>query len=290
MTIRSCCCIAVFICVLFVACGHQAYGSSPKVTVFFTGNSFGEYKPCPTCGGHALGGLGRRATFFSQARGEHPGALFIAGGYEFVSYIKRREVRPELFEPMAKAYEMLGYDLGLVAPEESSALGGEGVRLPDAFRPVQAQPWSYVVERGGLKLGVLIFPGKAEAYARVDKKMKQAVAHEAAKLHRSVDAVVGVSTWGEREELGFADEHPGVVDVLLGAGPGTGYGVRAVGGEQTLWVRPAFDGRGVIRLDILSLPGADASWKEGRDFSFKAVELGGAIREDASVTNLFTWF
>lgn len=277
-------------CFLLVGCASPTWATESVATLFVTGNSFGEYQPCPTCGGYALGGLGRRAGLFSRTRSDNPGALYISCGYEFVSYIKRREVRPELMEPLAKAYAMLNYDLGVVLPIEASAMQVQGVVPPEAFRLADGVPWSRVFERRGLKIGVLVFPAKANAYASVSKLLKSKVIEAARMLRPSVDVLVGVSTWGERDELRFADEYPAEVDVLMGAGPGTGYGVRVAGDGRTVWVRPPYDGRGVMRFDIMALPGADGQWRNGEQFSFEALELRASEREVVAVTNLFSWF
>lgn len=290
MTIRSSLFrIAVVLCAsLAWACPASAADS--MATVVFTANSFGEFRPCPTCGDESLGGLGRRAGYFNTTRSSDPGAVFVSGGYEFVSYVKRRKFRPEVFGALAEAYDLLRYDIGMVMPAEAGALGGQGVALPKAFRLAGAQPWTQVLERRGLKLGFVGFPVKADPRASVDDSAKDAVIAAAAALRPQVDVVVGLSSWGEREEFVFANEFGGAVDILLGAGLGTGYGVRAAGGGRTLCVRPPFDGRGVVRLDVLSLPKPGEGWREGVDFVFQAKELGRSVRVDAGVTNLFSWF
>ena len=144
---------------------------------------------------------------------------------------------------------------------------------------------------GGLKYGFVCFPRKDAPYDRVTQVLKQAATDAARELRPSVDVVVGLSPWGERDELAYAREFPGIFDILLGAGPGTGYGVRSVEG-RTVWVRPPFDGRGVIRLDVLALPDKEGErqWREGVEYAYAAVELGSDVHADASVSNLFAWF
>lgn len=278
----------VFLCLLAVACCTPAWASPAETTIVFTGNSFGEYRPCPTCGSGALGGLGRRGGYFARVRGEDPGAVFLSAGYEFGSYIKRRRLASELIEPLAEAYGLLGYDFGLLMPTEAQALAGEGVAPPAGFAEVGAHVATRVLERAGRKLGIVVFPAKADAYAPAGDSLRGDVVDAARALRPSVDMVIGVSPWGERDELAFAKAFPGVLDVVLGAGPGTGYGVRAMG--QTLVVRPPFDGRGVVRLDLLSRPEAGQAWREGGEYTFKVLQLGSETAEDVRISNLFSWF
>ena len=266
-----------------------AWASDSVATMYYTGNSFGEYEPCPTCGGHALGGLGRRAGFFARARADHPGALFMSGGYEFVSYIKRRKVDQALMQPLADAYAMLHYDVALIQPREVAAFNQGGVAPPSTFLPAQGAPWTRIFDKNGLKIGVVGFPYKEDPHAAVARELEKKVADAAQALRGTVDLVVGLSGWGERGELGFCGEFPGAVDVLLGAGPGTGYGVRAVAEGKTLWVRPPFDGRGLIQLDVLAVP-QGGQWREGTEYSYSLVELNSSVREVVEVTNLFSWF
>ncbi|WP_461210036.1 UshA-like (seleno)protein family 2 [Desulfocurvus sp. DL9XJH121] len=280
--------ISVCVCVLLLSAPCAAAPGTLR-TLIFTSNSFGEFAPCPTCGKGALGGLGRRAGLFEALRVSDPGALFVSGGWEFLSYSPRKKTRQEVLPALAEAYGLLGYDAGLVLPDEARALSRSEAALPPGFAPVQARPWTRTLEWDGLKLGLVDFPFKESAYASAPEALRDAVVQAAEELRPSVDLVLGLSPWGERDELALAEAHPGAFDVLLGSGPGTGYGVRAVQG-RTVWVRSPFDGRGVMRLDILALPGDGDEWLEGRNFKAEALQLDAKVREDARVTNLFAWF
>lgn len=282
----------VILGVLMVLFACPAWGGDSLATIVFTGNSFGEFKPCAPCGAGAVGGLGRRAGYFSQVRSEAPEAVFVSGGYEFVSYIPRRKVRRELMGPLAEAYGMLRYDLGVALPNEAVVFADEEVPLPEAFVAAANAPWVRVVERNGIKLGFVGFPEKADPYKPAAEGLAAQVLEAAKGLRPRVDVVVGLSSWGERDEIGFAKSHPGAFDVLLGAGPGTGYGVRGLADGRTVWGRTLFDGRGVVRLDILALPGAgpEAEWREGVEYSFSVVELGSSVQDDAGVSGLFAWY
>lgn len=267
-----------------------AWADGPLATIVFTGNSFGEFRACPTCGHGAVGGLDRRATLFDKIRAEVPGALFIATGYEFASYSERRKVRPEVMEPLADVYGRLGYDLGVALPLEARALGDAGAALPKGFVTLGEEPLTRVFERGGLRIGVVALGDKAAAYKPVGDEAKRAALDAAGALRPSVDILVGVSTWGERDEVAFVKDHPGVFDVLLGSGVSAGYGVRALGDGATVWCRPMFDGRGIVRLDILALPEAGQPWRDGREFTSLIYELGAEVASNADISAIFSWY
>lgn len=276
--------LALLFCLVLPARGEGA-----SVSFFYTANSLGEYKACPDCGKGALGGLDRRAGFFRSSRAAEPGAVFVSGGWDFLPYSKRRAVKTEVLGALAEAYSRLGYDVGLAVPAEEKALAHAGAVLPPAFRTAVGRPWTRVLERGGLKIGFVGIPAKEDAYAQAGEDLRGEAADAARALRPGVDVLVGLCSWGERDELEFLKEYPGVFDVLFGSGPGTGYGVRVVEG-RTVWVRPTFEGRGVMRLDVTSLPPEGGRWVEGRDFVYSAVELDMHVRGDAAVANLFAWF
>ena len=268
----------------------SAWADGPLATIVFTGNSFGEFRACPTCGHGAVGGLDRRATLFDRIRAEAPEALFIATGYEFASYSTRRKVRPEVMEPLADVYGRLGYDLGVALPLEARIMGDAGATMPSGFVTLGDEPFTRVFERGGLRIGFVVLGRKADAYKPAGEKALQAALNAAGALRPSVDILVGVSTWGERDEVAFAKNHPGTFDILLGSGVSAGYGVRALGDGATVWCRPMFDGRGLVRLDVLALPEAGQPWRDGREYASQMYELGVEVASDADISAVFSWY
>lgn len=115
-----------------------------------------------------------------------------------------------------------------------------------------------------------------------------ATAKAAKALRDKTAMVVGVSPWGALDEEAFVNSRPGVVDVLLGSGGGSGFGARTPKGGKTLWTRAYIKGKTVNRLDLLALPGSpDFAWKSGETFEAQVLPLDTAYPQDKAIESLF---
>lgn len=268
-----------------------AQEAKPLLTLVYTANTLGAYRECSVCGQNAQGGLGRRATVFKNLRaGARDSLLFVAGAYEFTPIVQRKPEPPAVARVLVQAFAMLGYDLGAVARQEARWLAAADAPLPAGWQVLEDRPRTTVIERGGLRLAFVLFP-ELGAGAVVPDDPRFALVRTAALEARSgADLVVGVSAWGEAAELVLIQAMPGAFDIVLGAGKSPGYGVRPMAGGRTLWVRPPFDGRGVVRLDLMALPaGPGKEWREGMEYRAAVDMLGWTIPHDPEVANLFSW-
>lgn len=284
--IVSAICLVLFS--FFVA--HAAFsGDTPSLTLVFTGNSLGKFRACPTCGRYAIGGLDRRITLFRDIRMEPQPKAFVSLGYEFQTYLKKDKAKPAAMEPMAKVYEMLEYDYAVASALDVSALNDAGVELPKPFVPVEESVRTEVMDVNGVRVGLVVFP-EVGLFQKYTPEMELAVVKAAEQVREQVDAVVGLSSWGEANELGFIRANNQVFDVLAGAGPGTGFGSRVEEGSCTIWVRVAFDGQQVSRLDVNVLAGKNGKqeWKDG-SYIFEDIPLDTKVRGDARISALFGW-
>ncbi|MEW5774238.1 MAG: hypothetical protein AB1916_12030 [Thermodesulfobacteriota bacterium] len=276
---------------LVLAAGVAGAGERPALlTLAYTANSLGEFRECPVCGAEALGGLGRRATVFKDLRAEGKGkVMFFAGPYEFTPVVVRRPGSPDLARALAQAYGLLGYDLGAVTPQEAEWLAAAGASLPGAWRRLDDKPHTVLIDRDGVKVAAVLFPAvDAARDPAAFEAALQAVRAEAGRSRSRAALVVGVSPWGERAEGKFLEAAPGAVDVLLGGGQAMGYGVRPAAGGRTVWVRPPFDGRGVVVFDLLALPrGPERAWKPGEHYAAEVRMLEQSIPQDPAAVNLF---
>jgi len=262
----------------------------PLLTLVYTANSFGVFRACPVCGSQALGGLGRRATVFRELREEFgDSALFLAGPYEFAPVVVRRPESPELARALARAYGLLGYDLGVVAPAEEGWLAASGAAPPPRWRVLGDRPQTVTLARAGVRVAVVLFPAAdpAREPART-RELLDSVRTEALVSRAGADLVLGAGPWGEEGERMLLEAAPGVFDLILGAGRGHGQGVRPMAQGRTLWLRPPFDGRGLVVCQVRALPqGPDRAWRSGIEYEAGVRMLEQGIPEAEAVTQVF---
>lgn len=264
------------------------------VSFLYTGNSFGKFRACPTCGKFSVGGLDRRSTALQRERGASPSipVFTIAGGFEFASYTKRWGMPDSMLQALAKAYGLLGYDLGALTGTDMKYLKRAGATAPGSFESLSSEPRATVLKRGGVSVGVILLPEAGELFSIPAVDVFARISALADDLRPSVDIVVGLGGWGERADRQFMEQYPDALDVLLSSGIGTGYGVRTTQGARTLWVRPAFEGRMVWRLDLYSLPnrgGGTGGWPAEGDYKAVKIELGPEVKGDPAVSEVFAW-
>ncbi|WP_126379048.1 hypothetical protein [Desulfovibrio ferrophilus] len=261
--------------------------SESDVVLLYTGNSLGEYQACPTCGQYSEGGLDRRATMLANQRAAGDTIFLLSGGYDFTSYIKHWRPKGGQLEALAEAYAKLGYDLGVLAAGDQQYLGHAGLKPPAGFVPVAEEPEVRILTKGKIRLGVVLCPVLEGKEFTPEEKQLESVAKAATALRDQCDIVVAVSTWGGRGESAFLKAFPGVVDVLLGSGPGSGAGARVMSDGATLWLRPKPDGRAVMRLGLASFLSAG---KWNKDFlAAETLSLDFRVKGDGRISTLFAW-
>ena len=223
--------------------------------IIFSANSGGEYEPCPVCGGKAMGGLARRATAFAKVRAriaDGP-ALFLAGPYEFLPYRGLENPTPDLARALAKAYRALDFDAVYCVGDEADWMKDSGAEAPESLVTATTSIQLREYETHGVRVGVIYLPKLLKGADRASETLMDSVARKAKSLAERTDVVVGVSPWGAAGEAAFLSYAPGVVDVLLGGGPGPGLAGRFMAGGKTFWARAYTMGKAfhVIRLGEL---------------------------------------
>lgn len=275
----------------FILTVAPARAAAPALVIVFAGNSYGYYDPCPTCGPAKLGGLARRATFIQQLRHNPDTAgktLAVAGAFEFLPEVSAAPPEPDKIPAIATAQGRIGYDAALLSPAEAKLLADKKAAIPSPFTLLTGEPQTKVVSVGGKSVGLVFFPMPQNESAPVPDKLMAAVAKAAGALRGKTALVIGVSPWGALDEEAFVNTRPGVVDVLLGSGGGSGFGARTPKGGKTLWTRAYIKGKTVNRLDLMSLPGTpDFVWKPGQTFTAQVVPLDTAYPQDQDIERLF---
>lgn len=265
---------------------------TPLLSIIFGGNEFGDFQPCPVCGNHAYGGLPRRMTFLKTFRQENRPNLVINGAFTF-GQPAGGPAKKGLLAALAKAYESMNIDIGLLTPWEQATLAEAKVTPPAAWKPVSAAPVTSTFERAGKTIGVVLFPMYAKDQQTPPPEMVKAVLDAARELAPRVDLLVGVSGWGSTAEealLATADEP---FHILLGSGvPGAGLKGRVSNGTKTLWVRCYERGKALQRIDFFELParGESMDWYLDENVRAQTEGLSTAYTDDPDTAALFRSF
>lgn len=276
---------------LFIAVPAHA---EPAAVLLYTANSIGKYNPCPGCDeGEPVGGLARRSQVFAKYRGQiQESKLFIlGGGNEFLPILPVDLPSGRETQFTAKAYAILDYDLGLVLPDEERRLKEARAEDMPGWKAYPERPGTQVLEKGGLSVGVVLFPALGKDLVKMDETVMREVADLAGGLRGQVDLVVGMSPWGEPNEKRFLEIHPKALDVLFGSGFGAGSGLRRVGESRTAWIRPEFNGWSIQALTVLRAPqrGDGGTWDPDRDYAYESVRLDADVAEDDTIIALLRW-
>ncbi len=236
-----------------------------------------------------MGGLPRRATWFSRVRAENgPERLYIAGPYEFLPFNEYDDTPSLVFaKSFIDAYKMLDYDRVYITPEERDWLTKYGgPDLPASFRVMGDTPLTDIVERNGKRIGFVLFPVPAKFFEATGEDVVKVEA-VAEGLRGQVDLVVGISGWGRTNEQFYLEHASPALDVLIGTGPGSGMRGVIEGQGSTYWVRSLTKGKYLLLLDIKSWPDENRRWKKPETIDEKFEELDVRIPDDTAVRALF---
>ena len=182
----------------------------------------------------------------------------------------------------------LRYDAGAILPSEAAYLQSADAPIPVGFTVLGDKPATAVLDKGGVKVGIVFFPAPADLTKPTPSAVGEAVAEAARKLRPSAALVIGVSGIGMIDEEAFLAAHPGVLDVLLGSGLNAGTAGRPGPGGKTLFARAYTRGKTVNRLDLYQLPGGpDFAWKPNENFKAEVVNLDEAYPADPEIKKLF---
>lgn len=236
--------------------------------------------------------MARRATALKELRqgpDKNGDTLLIAGPYEFLPY-DDSEKKPDArtLPALAKAFDLLAYDAVCLAPEEAEALKSQHIEIPRDWVVLSEAPQSRIINVGGKTIGVLFFPMPEKIGETPPEKLMAKVSREARKLREQSDLVVGVSPWGLNAEEAFTKLKKSAVDILLGAGPGSGIFAKAAPYGETLWTRAYPKGKAINELELPAFPGGEKFlWELNANFKAIVLPLDDKISPDSEMDKLF---
>lgn len=119
--------------------------------------------------------MARRATYFNEAVKTDSQRLLISGGWEFIR--PEKAIPPqEMTIALARAMELLKYDVGLLAGEEAKALADEPIPYASTRKTAAEEPVTVITLGDGSQISFIRFPSlKKRGYsdAGIDGKTFQ---------------------------------------------------------------------------------------------------------------------
>jgi 5'-nucleotidase len=236
------------------------------VTVIFSGQTHAMLYPC-SCPIRQDGGISRRATLIKELRKKHPGLLLLdcgnfTGGGQLDEYTQNIHLDMQRSEVNYKAMELMQYDAVGVGSDEFNF--GKEFFLEHAKKSQPAylsanlysdKVLAYIIKDcNGVKVAVIGLTGvsvnqKTEGLkiSQPDEKINQLVA---SLKSQGAQAVILLSTLGEKEDLKLVSKVKGIDLVLVGYLPLKEEALTKV--DETFFLRPSWQGRqlGKITLKI----------------------------------------
>jgi hypothetical protein len=186
---------------------------------------------------------------------------------------------------------MMGYDMGLLSPEEGQALLAGGVSLPGWYQAESTGSLAFFPSPVG-RVAVIAFPMLEGGALLPGKGLVETVRTLAATARARADLIVALSPWGAQAERFLLERSgPGIgIDILLGAGTGSSQAGQFANRGRTLWMRPYDKGRTVMRVTLGPLSGTpgERAWAPGSAIDFRMVPLLPNVPEHEAVDRLFS--
>lgn len=230
--------------------------------------------------------MARRATHFKAAK-ENAGVVIVSGGYEFSPFGLETDRHPAAVGNLKRAYDLLGYDIALLAPADAAVFSHAGLDAGPTWSGPFAEPRLVERDAPGGRLAFVLFPDSGQP----DPALEEDTARFAAALRGEGrhNLIIGVSTWGGNRENDFIERHGEAYDIIMGSGPGPGYGGLFMRDNALLWVRAFTKGRSVNSVTIPELPGPGQKivWEPQGNVFTEAESLDGGVATDPEIDAIF---
>ncbi|MDR1946512.1 MAG: hypothetical protein LBQ51_05025 [Desulfovibrio sp.] len=279
--------------------------ADPLLTIFYNASTFGETRPCPTCGisAGAYGGMARRVGLFQEYRKRGKACLVLAGPYEFTADDPFRfghfaeEGRRNSLPPAAEAvfalklHTLLHVDAGWISQKAAGWLKKAAGNIPAGYVGIGGEPLDKILQTPAGPVGIVFFsegavPGKGPSPEQERKILERGRA-----LRKKVPLLLGISPWGLTAEKSFLPRAGGIFDCILGGGEGVGFGFSlAEKVPGLIWLRPDGKGRAVNVLELNKMPDGKGlfSWEEGKNFNARLDFMGEGVPEDKTALELIS--
>ena len=230
--------------------------------------------------------MARRATHFRTAR-DSADTVVVSAGHEFSPFGLETDRHPAVIANLKRAYDLLGYDIALLSPADAAVFSHAGLEPGPAWSGPFPKPQLVERDAPGGSLAFVLFPDSAQP----DPAMEEDTARFASALRGEGrhNLIIGVSTWGGNRENDFIERHGEAYDIIMGSGPGPGYGGLFMRDNALLWVRAFTKGRSVNSVTIPELPGPGQKivWEPQGNVFTEAESLDGGVATDPEIDAIF---
>lgn len=179
----------------------------------------------------------------------------------------------DVLSALAKSYDLMNYDVGLLPRDESIAL--EGVALDTSRRTADEEPFTVITTATGDRVGFLRFPSLPDGEDIPSDRLIAKISAAVKEQQSAVRLIVALSDWGWVGEREYLAQNPDFVpDILLGSGRGSGVNGRIDADDRCTWVRPYDKGRTLSEVKIFSWPDRTSSFTWDTTDSIKTLSIG----------------
>ncbi|MDK2956899.1 MAG: hypothetical protein PWQ57_2395 [Desulfovibrionales bacterium] len=155
---------------------------------------------------------------------------------------------------MAQIFSRMGYDLGLLTPEEAGMFDMLHTGPGPAFKSPRAPEAAMFPLGSNETAAVVMFPALPPGEKQPSLAMIDAVDQAVSEVSSKATIVAGLSPWGYFNEKDYLNQARNPVDVLLGSGPGLALSGKVAAGGRTVWVRPYSRGKTLMKIEVLQWP------------------------------------
>jgi len=229
--------------------------------------------------------VARRATYFFDVHKTDAPRMLVSGGWEFM--------RPEGEKPasqvlngLAKSFDLMKYDVGLLAQGEAIAMNDAGVVSESWRKTAKDEPFTVIESSNGDKIGFLRFPSLPKGVDMPSANLINEISKAVKKERDNVRLLIGLSDWGWVGEREYLAQNPDFApDFLFGSGRGSGVNGRIEADGRCVWVRPYDKGRTVSEVQVYTWPGRTGSfeWKEPDNIKSLSTGLGDQYNDNPAV-------
>lgn len=189
-----------------------------------------------------------------------------------------------------KAYDYMGYDVGILSEEESTLFKKSGISPDRSRKTAKEEPFTIITIETGEQVGFLRFPSLDGMNQQPTENTLRSISDQIHVLKKKVALLVGISDWGwkaEREFLARNPEH--IPDILLGSGNGSGVTGRILADERCVWYRPYEKGKTVIEVKLFAWPDRSKpfAWSESESIISQSIGLSDKYYDNPEVADFF---